>query len=379
MLHRALQRKDLPEVERLMLSAEAAVLLNERNPAGCTPLMVMLSQNTCSDALIHLALERGAIQSISCTSRKKHTAADYATMNHKHELAERIKAIAEGNQDGRPRCDRCCAILKPKSRCAHLEDCVSRGEETNPLLLELFQVHADAAGVLGSGLYHQVNCMKHFRKEVCEAMVMMDRWRQRVEQQSDWLVVDLCSGKGVTGCILGLLFPEVRVACIDLLDVSYVADDAHHYHANVTYHQLDVLSDRFLDNLEKLVVDSGRPRVGLLGMHLCGGLSEQAIRAYHQIEQVEICVLCPCCLPNKSGEFACSSWYESKDQQVQYRMWVEHLQRKMMESGQHEHMVVVEDADEILPPSAPAKKLNHSHDRAARKNTVIVGQRIVDR
>ena len=77
-----------------MESDNARKLLNQMNGAGCTPLMVLLSTNGASDHLVELALERGAVDSITRANRKKHTAEDYARMGGREQLALKISELA---------------------------------------------------------------------------------------------------------------------------------------------------------------------------------------------------------------------------------------------------------------------------------------------
>ncbi|CAK9045852.1 Phosphopyruvate hydratase, partial [Durusdinium trenchii] len=65
----------------------------------------------------------------------------------------------------------------------------------------------------------------------------------------------------------------------------------------VKYLKHDVLADDFLQVLGNRIMDVGRPTC-ILGMHLCGRLSLQAIAAFQEIRLVRSLVLTPCCLPH---------------------------------------------------------------------------------
>ena len=76
-------------------------------------------------------------------------------------------------------------------------------------------------------------------------------------EPSEWLVVDLCAGKALAASVLGLLYPALQVIAIDQLTPALVADDRHHQHQNVSYLQLDVLSEDFVSCLGGQVASAG--------------------------------------------------------------------------------------------------------------------------
>eukprot|EP00553_Chaetoceros_curvisetus_P005936 CAMPEP_0204619680 /NCGR_PEP_ID=MMETSP0717-20131115/5971_1 /ASSEMBLY_ACC=CAM_ASM_000666 /TAXON_ID=230516 /ORGANISM="Chaetoceros curvisetus" /LENGTH=256 /DNA_ID=CAMNT_0051633717 /DNA_START=255 /DNA_END=1025 /DNA_ORIENTATION=+ len=127
-------------------------------------------------------------------------------------------------------------------------------------------------------------------------------------------LIDLCSGKSLTTALCSVLFPtdsEDKKAnknnenrnnhflAIDKLPVHQVPHFTK-VNANASYLSRDIMSEAFFDELEREVrrqtYQEGRT-VLLIGMHLCGNLSERAIEFFQRIELIRAMVLSPCCLP----------------------------------------------------------------------------------
>jgi len=124
-------------------------------------------------------------------------------------------------------------------------------------------------------------------------------------------VVDLCCGKSLTSVLLSLDSNGQVITAIDWRDPCELPhheealvrhrehEEAAYADVPVTYLQHDVLADDFLHALAQRIETVGRP-TAILGMHLCGRLSLQAIDAFRQIDLVQSLVLTPCCLPHSS-------------------------------------------------------------------------------
>ena len=114
-----------------------------------------------------------------------------------------------------------------------------------------------------------------------------------------------------------------------------------------------------------------RRHTAVLGMHLCGALSIQAIGAFEEIEAIDAIVLCPCCLPSKSAAGSDPAWYASKKQDDQYAAWVKHLVAQVGTSaGRTVECTIAEELDDGTAVSSHTH--NHANDAAAAKNSVIV-------
>jgi len=117
-------------------------------------------------------------------------------------------------------------------------------------------------------------------------------------------VIDLCSGKSLTTSLYGALFPSEQskpgygnnhFLAVDRLPVHlipYFLQDA-----NLSYLSQDITIPEFFAEVEQEVhrhTDEGRTAI-LVGMHLCGNLSERAIELFRRIPLIKALVLSPCC------------------------------------------------------------------------------------
>lgn len=95
----------------------------------------------------------------------------------------------------------------------------------------------------------------------------------------------------------------------------------------MTYLQHDVLADDFLPILQQRIEDVGRP-TAILGMHLCGRLSLQAIRTL-EIDLVQSLVLTPCCLPavQEAPEEIKEIYGRGLSDPEQFEIWAAYLEK----------------------------------------------------
>ena len=90
------------------------------------------------------------------------------------------------------------------------------------------------------------------------------------------------------------------------------------------------MSPTFFTELENEVyhqtVVKGRTAV-LVGMHLCGNLSERAIEFFRKIPNIHAAILSPCCLPKvrPGNAFQMSAWKGMDD----YMAWSSHLKSRL--------------------------------------------------
>merc|ERR1712129_121220 len=107
---------------------------------------------------------------------------------------------------------------------------------------------------------------------------------------------------------------------------------------SVRYQPLDVLAPDAIAKLHAWSLDEGGPWAGrpvaVLGMHLCGRLSEQAAALFSRCSQAGACALSPCCLPSmEDAPISLQSLYRNRGRgsdfkaldKQQYDGWCEHL------------------------------------------------------
>lgn len=129
-------------------------------------------------------------------------------------------------------------------------------------------------------------------------------------------LIDLCSGRGLTTALGGALHDDYNndddensngrknsnnfFLSIDRMlahTVPHFLQDGE----NRKYLSRDVMSETLFAELQEIVseqLDLGRTPI-LVGMHLCGVLSERAVEFFERITSIKGIVLSPCCLPKK--------------------------------------------------------------------------------
>eukprot|EP00043_Microstomoeca_roanoka_P018357 m.195787 g.195787 ORF g.195787 m.195787 type:complete len:633 (-) comp16810_c2_seq1:54-1952(-) len=171
--------------------------------------------------------------------------------------------------------------------------------------------------------YHTLADKHHLRKEVTETWAIMHAVEQQCEELGldldNITLVDLCSGKSLTSALFGMLYPNSRVIAIDRMPVGLVP----HFDDNVVYLQQDIMKDTFVDVL-KNTLDPSRPAL-LVGMHLCGVLSLQAIHVFTSIPQFRGIVLSPCCFPSRRSGIRLVRDSGLVNELDKYEFWTQHL------------------------------------------------------
>jgi hypothetical protein len=186
--------------------------------------------------------------------------------------------------------------------------------------------------------HHQLLDARNLRKEVSESWAAVGAARDTLAElglppTGDGVVFfDLCSGKGLTAVSLALTFPCARVIAVDLISdkcLPHTSDIA-----NLRYIRTDLFEAEPLLRAELTRTHTSPPSpepepeprptsqagpagrggvvpseqaaaaaaagVGVLvGLHLCGTLSSQAIRLFRSIECCRALVLSPCCWPRR--------------------------------------------------------------------------------
>jgi hypothetical protein len=166
-------------------------------------------------------------------------------------------------------------------------------------------------------------------KEVVESIPIISSVETWVASQADSMVtiIDLCSGKGYLSMILSEYLPPTKVTKIVLIDkawpMCHSEPQSHHINWDHIYgnyttteseqtktsssyfttwpiplhtSKQDLKSKSTFRQLTQRLSSEGNPTM-ILGVHLCGTLSIQAIRLFHSVENVEGLILKPCCLP----------------------------------------------------------------------------------
>eukprot|EP01127_Copromyxa_protea_P006816 TRINITY_DN1678_c0_g1_i1.p1 TRINITY_DN1678_c0_g1~~TRINITY_DN1678_c0_g1_i1.p1 ORF type:complete len:224 (-),score=19.29 TRINITY_DN1678_c0_g1_i1:55-726(-) len=106
---------------------------------------------------------------------------------------------------------------------------------------------------------------------------------------------DMCSGKGYLSCLLSFVYPEATIIQIDnnrKMNMSHLEKLP-----NVEFHILNIFDRK----MPAWLSEKSQGKIGvLLGIHLCGRLSEQMISFFNNISSMKIMILSPCCL-NKAN------------------------------------------------------------------------------
>jgi hypothetical protein len=104
---------------------------------------------------------------------------------------------------------------------------------------------------------------------------------------------------------------------------------------NVTYVSTDIFkSDTRISELlaSQPPREPGGRSIGILvGMHLCGFLSEKCIELFRTIERVRGIVLSPCCLPHQAHSYIVHAANKAKCDQ--YNFWCLHLNGLVRAAG----------------------------------------------
>jgi hypothetical protein len=179
--------------------------------------------------------------------------------------------------------------------------------------------------------YHGINNKNKLRKEISESYSILHAVQDCCtdlgtlpKQESSNLhlentfLIDLCAGKSLTTALCGVIFPQQicngnKFLAVDRLPVHLVP---HFLEDTTSYLSRDIFGNQFFNEMQQEVdcqTEQNKTAI-LVGMHLCGNLSERAIEFFERMPSIKALVLCPCCLPktqrkNKGGSFN-SYWKE---------------------------------------------------------------------
>ena len=116
-------------------------------------------------------------------------------------------------------------------------------------------------------------------------------------------LIDLCSGKGITTALCGVMDREESNNYFLAIDRMLPHTIPHFLNkGRVHYLCRDVMTEQMFTEVADLVREQthehGRACI-LVGMHLCGLLSTRAIELFEQTPDIKGIVLSPCCLPKR--------------------------------------------------------------------------------
>jgi hypothetical protein len=157
---------------------------------------------------------------------------------------------------------------------------------------------------------------KHLKKEITEmygALMCMKRslplhsleWDDQFvsfeslkELKSNFVIFDICSGKGVASFFLAFMFPEAIIKMIDKdkdLKLEHIR-----VHTNISYQHADIHDPLFAGSLKEEVeiYHAMGKTIFFMGLHLCGYLSIRMTEFYNEIRGIHSLVLSPCCMPS---------------------------------------------------------------------------------
>eukprot|EP01043_Picozoa_sp_COSAG02_P041714 COSAG02_NODE_3481_length_6671_cov_12.360012_6_plen_704_part_00 len=190
--------------------------------------------------------------------------------------------------------------------------------------------------------YHNLLDMRSLRKEISESWGALAATRSLLAElnvdPADVVFFDLCSGKAMTAVALAMTFPQSTVIALDIISskcLPHTSDLTNLRYAEANLFQAEGMLRKELDQQ-----DRGGKYGLLIGSHLCGRLSSQAVALFQAIPQVAGVVLSPCCWPRRRDfnsdeelkELAVLLWAKAVSSDT-YATWVLHLWGML--AGQH--------------------------------------------
>ncbi|KAL9179250.1 hypothetical protein ACHAXT_008540 [Thalassiosira profunda] len=203
--------------------------------------------------------------------------------------------------------------------------------------------------------FHHVENMR-LRKEISESYAILHAVQEccvslgvqkntemgNVDLQNIFLV-DLCSGKGITTAICGALADETSNNSFLAVDKVLPHTVPHFLDSDsIRYLCRDIMTEEIFAELAEIVrrqTHENKRTCILVGMHLCGLLSERAIDFFERIPDIRGLVLSPCCLPKKEEQKHISFTKGMPEQGAAngglqyYFRWAEHLKGRVERVG----------------------------------------------
>jgi hypothetical protein len=159
---------------------------------------------------------------------------------------------------------------------------------------------------------------KKLKKEMTEAWGVFELLSAELAKLAPppgakFVMFDVCSGRGFLSVLLSRKFPDATVYMIDNdkdMNVNHVKslENVRISHADIMCDDGAPFREWLRDELETWKgVDGQRPVFCvMLGVHLCGMLSERFVRAFNELVSLQLShlsMLSPCCIP-KGGRMA---------------------------------------------------------------------------
>eukprot|EP00929_Paragymnodinium_shiwhaense_P040057 TRINITY_DN20942_c0_g1_i1.p1 TRINITY_DN20942_c0_g1~~TRINITY_DN20942_c0_g1_i1.p1 ORF type:complete len:306 (-),score=82.42 TRINITY_DN20942_c0_g1_i1:13-930(-) len=177
----------------------------------------------------------------------------------------------------------------------------SAGPEAGNELIEKFAAESpQVVQRLMEPAFHTLNEDFALRKKLSQSLALLTALEREVPDLRSWHIVDLCCGKSLTSVLAALKHPGCYCTAVDR-----VPDERMPHYAEgglgdfVRYMNMDVLAASAVPSLKDAVDTVGSPPrpAAILGMHLCGRLSEQAAKLFVASPSAALCLLAPCCMP----------------------------------------------------------------------------------
>jgi hypothetical protein len=341
--------------EALLRCLSAGLSIDARNKRQHTPLMFAAEHGHVD--LVRLLLSEGA--DVDLTNAKRMTAREIASRRLQQSGRGRRESnrtdiedllvdaeARQGQNKSRPcredgsgmqrqsRCPVCGEKIRPRQRVDFLRDdgqsrYVSNFLQSNGLRRMRSHPHHH---------YHSLLETRQLHKEVSESWGLLAAVHDLIAELQvdprDLVLFDLCSGKGLTAVCMALEFPRTSVIAVDIISRKCLPHTTDL--TNLRYIEADLFTCAPL-LIREMAPETGRkPRTGILvGSHLCGRLSVQAVELFHSLSHVAAFVLSPCCWPRRKdynstddelAELAGLMWLKATTTDT-YTTWSQHLWR----------------------------------------------------
>jgi len=150
---------------------------------------------------------------------------------------------------------------------------------------------------------------KSLRKEISESFGALHACQRAlaqlgVESGHGVTVFDLCCGKGLESLVLAKSLPQAQVVAVDTNPNMELGHFRHQ--ANLSFLALDVTSasagSRLAAAAAEKALTTAQPAAApllIVGVHLCGSLSDHAMRLFKEAPGPAALVLLPCCFDGR--------------------------------------------------------------------------------
>jgi len=219
-------------------------------------------------------------------------------------------AEAAAGAEPQPRCPICGETIRRRQRVDFLND------DGQSRYVSSF-LRSDGLRQMRSHPHHHYHSLletRQLRKEVSESWAVLASVHELLSElrldPSEVVLFDLCSGKGLTAVCLALEFPRTNVVAVDIISDKCLPHTVDL--TNLRYAEADLFTCAPLLQAELTAKRQAGGKAGLeqsqaqrqqgltgilVGSHLCGRLSVQAVELFQTLPEVAALVLSPCCWP----------------------------------------------------------------------------------